>query len=129
VTIQTAPFHLLPYRGDERLDLYNRMVERISRASTIHSVAVTWYTPMTGHQSNARFEALDASGSPNIVTLAFNSVGAGYFQTMTTRILQGREFETRERRRDVCVLNESAANALFPGQSALGRYVRTASCA
>ncbi len=66
------------------------------------------------------------TGAPNVVTLAFNSVGAGYFRTMTTKILQGREFETRERRRDVCVLNESAARVLFPGQAALGRYVRTA---
>jgi predicted permease len=126
VTIQTAPFHVLPYRGDKRLDLYDRMVERIGRSTTIQSVAVTWYTPMTGQQSNGRFEALDAAGSPNVVTLAFNSVGAGYFRTMTTKILQGREFETRERRRDVCVLNESAASVLFPGQPALGRYVRTA---
>jgi hypothetical protein len=44
---------------------------------------------------------------------------------MTTKILQGREFETRERRRDLCVLNESAASALFPGRSALDQYVRS----
>jgi predicted permease len=125
VTIQTAPIHLLSLTGDARLDVYDRMVERIGRSSTIQSVAVTWYTPMTGYQSNGRFEAPDAASS-GVVTLAFNSVGAGYFRTMSTKILQGREFETRERRRDVCVLNESAAHALFAGQSALGRYVRSA---
>ena len=81
---------------------------------------------MTGFQSNARFEALETSGSQEPVMLAFNSVSAGYFRTMATKILSGREFETRERRRDVCVLNESAAAALFRGQSALERYVRTA---
>ena len=32
VTIQTAPFHLLGRQGDERLDLYDRMVERIGRS-------------------------------------------------------------------------------------------------
>ena len=58
-------------------------------------------------------------------TLAFNHVGAGYFRTMATRILAGREFEPGERRRDVCVLNEGAARTLFPGQPALERYVRT----
>ena len=129
VTIQTAPFHLLPVQGEERLDVYNRMVERINRVPTIHSAAVTWYTPMTGYQSNARFEALDAPASTQSVTLAFNSVGAGYFRTMNTRILAGREFDPRERRRDVCVLNEGAARVLFPGQSALDRYVRTADSA
>ena len=60
------------------------------------------------------------------MTLAFNSVGNGYFRTMTTSIVAGREFEAGERRRDVCVLNESAARLLFPGQSAIGRHVRSA---
>jgi predicted permease len=126
VTIQTAPFHLLGRQGDERLDLYSRMVERIGRSSNIQSVAVTWYTPMTGFQSNGRFEAFDGAATPRTSTLAFNHVGPGYFRTMTTKILDGREFEPRERRRDVCVLNENAARALFPGQSALGQYVRSA---
>jgi predicted permease len=126
VTIQTAPVHVLSLRGDARLDFYDRMVERISRSSDIQGAAVTWYTPMTGFQSDARFEALESAGSREPVMLAFNSVGTGYFRTMSTRILAGREFELRERRRDVCVLNESAAAALFPGQPALDRYVRTA---
>ncbi len=82
------------------------MIERISRSSTIRSATVTWYTPMTGFQSNARFEAFDGAATPRASTLAYNHVGAGYFRTMTTKILDGREFEARERRRDVCVLNE-----------------------
>jgi hypothetical protein len=125
VTIQTAPLHLLGRQGDERLDLYDRMIERIARSSEIQSVAVTWYTPMTGFQSNSLFEASDGAATPRRATLAFNHVSAGYFRTMTTKILDGREFEPRERRRDVCVLNEGAARTLFPGQSALGQYVRT----
>jgi predicted permease len=125
VTIQTAPLHLLNRQGDERLELYDRMIERIGRSSTIRSAAVTWYTPMTGYQSNARFEAFDGAATPRASTLAYNHVGAGYFRTMATKILHGREFETRERRRDVCVLNESAASALFPGQAALDQYVRS----
>jgi predicted permease len=125
VTIQTAPLHLLGRQGDERLDLYDRMIEHIGRSSTIRSAAVTWYTPMTGYQSNARFESSDGGATPRASTLAYNHVGAGYFRTMTTKIVDGREFETRERRRDVCVLNEGAARALFPGQSALDQYVRS----
>jgi predicted permease len=125
VTIQ-RPFHLLGRQGDERLDLYRRMIERIGRSSAIQSVAVTWYTPMTGYQSNARFEAFDGAATPHSAMLAFNHVSVGYFRTMTTKILDGREFEQRERRRDVCVLNEGAARALFPAQPALGQYVRSA---
>ena len=104
-----APFHLLGRQGDERLDLYSRMVERIGRSSSIRSVAVTWYTPMTGFQSNGRFEAFDGAATPRTSTLAFNHVSPGYFRTMTTKILDGREFESRERRRDVLRINDSAA--------------------
>ena len=126
VTIQTAPVHVLALRGAARLDFYDRMVERLGRAPGLQSAAVTWYTPMTGYQSDARFEARDGSASPAAVSMAFNSVGAGYFRTMSTQIVAGREFDVHERRRDVCVVNESAARALFSGQPALGRYVGTA---
>ena len=102
------------------------MVERINRAPGMTSAAVTWYTPMTGDQATATFQALaDGASAAEDVTLAFNSVGAGYFRTMQTAILSGREFEPRERARDVCVVNESAAALLFPNQPAIGRYVQS----
>ena len=126
VTIQTPPLHLRPERREAKIDLYQRMVERINRAPGMTSAAVTWYTPMTGDQATATFQALaDGASAAKDVTLAFNSVGAGYFRTMQTAILSGREFEPRERARDVCVLNESAAALLFPDQPAIGRYVQS----
>ncbi|MGH9160181.1 MAG: ADOP family duplicated permease [Vicinamibacteraceae bacterium] len=126
VTIQTAPFHLLRKEGKERLDLYQRMVDRLGQSPRIRSAAVTWYTPLTGYDSTARFEGLtEGATSPEDVALAFNAVGPGYFRTMAIELLAGREFHAHERRRDVCVLNEAAATFLFRGQSALGRYIRS----
>jgi predicted permease len=127
VTIQTPPFHLLPQKGVAKLDLYQRMVDRIGQATGVRSAAVTWFTPMTGSQVTATFLALaDGTTSPDGATLAYNAVGPGYFRTMETAIIAGREFEPRERSRDVCVLNQAAAAFLFPRQPAVGRYVRTA---
>jgi len=127
VTIQTPPFNLLPQKGDARLDIYQRMVDRIEQMPGIRSAAVTWYTPMTGIQSTAQFEALAGNANPQEnLQLAYNDVGPGYFRTMKTKILAGREFQKNERDRNVCVLNLSAANYLFPRQQALGRYVRSA---
>jgi predicted permease len=126
VTIQTPPLHLRPERREAKIDLYQRMVDRLNRAPGMTSAAVTWYTPMTGGQADARFQALaDGASASEHVTLAFNSVGAGYFRTMQTAILSGREFEPRDRARDVCVVNESAAALLFPNQPAIGRYVQS----
>jgi ABC-type antimicrobial peptide transport system permease subunit len=56
--------------------------------------------------------------------MAFNDVGPGYFRTMKTQILSGREFAKNDRMLNVCVLNESAAAFLFPHQEAMGRFVR-----
>jgi predicted permease len=127
VTIQTPPFHLLPQKGVAKLDLYQRMVDRIGQGTGVRSAAVTWFTPMTGSQVAATFVALaDQATSSDGATLAYNAVGPGYFRTMETAIIEGREFEPRERSRDVCVLNQAAAAFLFPRQPAVGRYVRTA---
>jgi predicted permease len=126
VTIQTARFNLLPQTGDAKLDVYQRMVDRLDQLPGIQAAAVTWFTPMTGFQANSSFEALADDAATPALTLAYNDVGPGYFQTMRTKIIDGREFEKRERERDVCVLNQSAASQLFPHQQAIGRYVRTA---
>ena len=108
------------------MDLYQRMVDRIGQGKGVQSAAVTWFTPMTGSQVTAAFQGLaDGPASVEGVTLSYNSVGPGYFRTMETAIVEGREFEPRERSRDVCVLNRAAAASLFPRQAAVGRYVRT----
>jgi predicted permease len=124
VTIQTPPFHLLPEKGEAKLDLYQRMVDRIAQGPGVRAAAVTWFTPMTGYQVTGAFEAVGESAAAEAVTLSYNSVGPGYFRTMGTPIVEGREFDPRERSREVCVLNQAAAEFLFPRQAVLGRYVR-----
>ena len=125
VTIQTPPFHQLPQKGSAKIDLYQRMVDRIEQMPGIRSAAVTWFTPMSGGQAVGRFRAAGQNGNAfREEPMAFNFVGPGYFRTMETRILQGREFTRSERRLDVCVLNQAAAGYLFPGGGEVGRYVR-----
>jgi predicted permease len=126
VTIQTARFNLLPQKGDAKLDLYQRMVDRLDQMPGMRSAAVTWTTPMTGFQATAHFVAVTGGANPPEDShMAYNAVGPGYFRTMNTHILEGREFEKSERMPNVCVLNRSGANYLFPHQEALDRYVRS----
>ncbi len=126
VTIQTPPFNNLPQSGDARLDVYQRMVDRIQQMPGVRSAAVTWYTPVTGEQSSIRVQSLDHTRHSAVASrLATNDVGPGYFRTMETTILSGREFRKEERQRNVCILNLSAARYLFPYGPALGAYVRT----
>lgn len=126
VTIQTPPLQQLNLEADAKVDVYQRMVDRIQQLPGIQTAAVTAYTPMTGDQAVAWFQPITNSPqSSEASRLAYNEVGPGYFRTMKTAILAGREFKKNERQRTVCVLNQSAANYLFPHEAALGRYVRT----
>jgi predicted permease len=126
VTIQTPPFNRLPQRGEARLDVYQRMVDRIEQSSAVQSAAVTWYTPMTGFQSTATFQSGAEGGSaPEGSRLAYNVVGPGYFRTMGTKIIEGDEFGKYDRKSDVCVLNQVAAAHLFGNRPAVGQYLRS----
>jgi predicted permease len=125
VTIQNSPLDLLKLKGDAKLDLYQRMVDRLMEMPAIDSAAVTFQTPMTGIKITGDFQAMsDGLNSPEDTQMPYNEVGPGYFRTMKTRILAGREFERTDRELNVCILNESAAEFFFPHQQAVGRYVR-----
>jgi predicted permease len=126
VTIQTAPFHILNLTDEARMVLYHRMKTRLEQLPGIYSVSFTLFTPMTSFQATSGFQAVGSGPDPpQDPRMAYNQVGPGYFRTMKTTILEGREFHDNEGDGSVCILNQSAAAYLFPRQHALGQYVRT----
>ena len=64
VTIQTAPFHLLGRQGDERLDLYDRMIERIGRSSDHPLRRRHLVHADDGLSVERRFESSDGAATP-----------------------------------------------------------------
>ncbi|PYS95846.1 MAG: hypothetical protein DMF65_13740, partial [Acidobacteria bacterium] len=58
-------------------------------------------------------------------SVGFNVVGPGYFKTMGTHLVRGREFTDadREGAPAVAVVNESLADALWPGEDPLGKHL------
>ncbi len=126
VTIQTSPLSMLKLKGEAKLNLYQRMVDRLAEMPGVRSAAVTSKTPMTGEEVTSRFQAVGSgSNQSENVPLAFNDIGPGYFETMKTKIVAGREFAKNDRSLNICILNKLAAAFLFPQQEALGRYIRT----
>jgi predicted permease len=125
VTIQTAPLHLLHLTAEARMELYQRMRNRLDQLPGINSSSFTLFTPMTSFQATAGFQAAGNGANPRQDSrMAYNEVGPGYFRTMRTTILAGREFQESDRDRGVCILNQSAAAYLFPRRQAIGQYVR-----
>jgi predicted permease len=126
VTIQTAPLHLLNLKEDVRLDLYHQFKSRMDGLPGVNATSFTFLTPMTSFQATGAFRAVsEGANPPEDSHMPYNDVGTGYFQTMRTKILSGREFAANERDRSVCILNQAAAAHLFPRREALGAYVQT----
>ena len=94
VTIQTAPFHLLNLSVEARMELYHRMKNRLEQLPGINSASFTLFTPMTSFQATSGFQAVSSGPNPpEDSRMAYNEVGPGYFRTMKTTILEGREFQ------------------------------------
>jgi ABC-type antimicrobial peptide transport system permease subunit len=55
----------------------------------------------------------------------YRFVSPGYFAAIGTPLLRGRTFRETDRGRQVVVLSARAVDALWPGQDAIGRHVRT----
>jgi predicted permease len=126
VTIQTSPMHTLNLQGAAKLDLYQRMIDRLQEMPAMNSATAVSQTPMTGEKLTGDFLAVSNGPiPPEDAQMPYNDVGADYFRTIDTHIIAGREFAKSDRQLDVCILNQSAASFFFPGQSPIGQYVRS----
>jgi predicted lysophospholipase L1 biosynthesis ABC-type transport system permease subunit len=118
--------HTLGVKGETKLNLYQRMVDRLQEMPAMNSATAVSQTPMTGEKLTGDFLAVSSGPNPPEDTqMPYNDVGPGYFRTIQTRIVAGREFENSDRQLDVCILNQSASNFFFAGQSPIGQYVRS----
>jgi predicted permease len=107
-----AQFQALKKNPAEIMGLYRSVTDFLRTSPGVQSAAYTWVTPLTGFAPK-----LDAHGAanPQNHSIAFNDVGDGYFATIGTRMLAGREFNQQDRDRSTCIVNQAAAQLLFPG--------------
>jgi predicted permease len=127
VMITCAQFQRIKKTPEEIVGIYQQMAERLNQMPGIESAALTWVTPITGESIQGDFRAVgDTPNLPEDNKTTYNDVGPGYFKTLQTTLLAGREFTDDDRDNDVCILNRSAANYYFPHQQAIGQYIHAA---
>lgn len=121
-----ADFERLPQKGPDLVHLYRRMVERIQQMPGVDSASVALSTPLHGMGQTAVFTPASSSKPAIDFTNRYwvNDVGAGYFATLGTRMLAGRDFSGEDADANTCILNRSAANALFHASPAIGQTLR-----
>jgi predicted permease len=113
--------------------LFERLPERLKAAGPVRSIALAAQPPFSSEGEPTQVYAEDSPGSSQVEQpVAEETVGAGYFATLSEPMLAGREFEERDQRGQPdgsktvslpAVLNESAEHKLFGNQNAIGKRV------
>ena len=118
------------YREPQQIsDFYARLTERLKALPGVTEAAATMTMPLSGSNADV---GLAIEGEPSDPNRPFpydtnlRIVQAGYFRTLGIELLQGRDFDARDKRgaTDVVIINETLARRNFPNQNPIGRRIQ-----
>jgi len=128
VLLMTINPQLIGYDETQNKDFFGRAVEGVKALPGVEAASVTRLAPL-GDSSNSSGPILRegetlARGSAGRVIMN-TSVSPGYFQTMQIPVLEGRDFDDRDRKgsQQTVIVNERMADMMWPGQSAVGKRI------
>ena len=106
----------------QRIDFFESALQRLENTPGIRSVSGAFYPPL-GSIGAAMNACSPDFNPPDPAQVTRNHVGPGFFQTMQLPLLLGREFDwnDRERRPLVAIVNETFAETYFPDQNPVGQ--------
>jgi putative ABC transport system permease protein len=104
---------------------YHRVIERARTLPGVISAGAAQYAPFQGlgEQSRFRPEGLQLPSNDQWPTTYIQRVSDGYFHTIGTPVIAGREFRADENRKTPfgVIINRTLADRYFAGQNAVGR--------
>jgi predicted permease len=112
------------YSGEQMKQFNAGFLERMAALPSIKSVALVDYLPLDTRYLGITYNA--EGKDPPLGQDGFNlqtfDVGAGYFGTMGTTLLRGREFAASDREGAalVAIINQMMADQFWPGEDAVG---------
>jgi putative ABC transport system permease protein len=122
------------YSSEKAQSFFEKLPERIKSASSVRSIALAAQPPFAIEDEDAAVQmtAENSSESSRVqLPVIEETVGAGYFATLSEPILAGREFDERDERAgqngssvQPVVLNESAARGFFGNRNAIGQRLK-----
>jgi putative ABC transport system permease protein len=112
----------------KRSQHFDKILAEIRNTPGVRAAGSAHFLPLTGKMSGSCFSPADKPApspaeSPNA---QFLIVSSGYFQTVGTPILNGREFEQRDRfdGPPVAIVNHAFVQKVSPNQNILGKQFR-----
>jgi putative ABC transport system permease protein len=114
--------------SDKRVAFQQSLIERVSRLPGISRAALTLSLPIEGSNWGSIFIVRDKPVPPRaeLPAAAWVPVSAGYFETMEIALRSGRTFDERDGdgAAKVVIVNETMARRLWPGENAVGKFVK-----
>ncbi|MGA3187620.1 MAG: ABC transporter permease [Bryobacteraceae bacterium] len=121
VSLDLRPGH---YTRDRLPQVYRELLERLRVRTGAASVAQVGWTPVsyTGWEESVWADGTNAARQHCL----FVRSGPGYFRTMETALLAGRDFDDHDDRTAsrVAIVNEAFAQKVFGGENPVGRSFR-----
>ena len=116
------------YSSPDRVSAFYRdLLDRVSALPRVDAAGISSLVPLAGGGAESSILPQGAPMDPNHPGpgCTFGAVSGGYFQSMGIALLRGRAFDERDRDGNlpVIVVDETAAQALWPGQDPLGKRV------
>jgi predicted permease len=103
---------------------YRRLQERLLRIPGVISASLALDLPMSGNNRNTRIYVDGGGTEPQPGAVTWNRVSAGYFETIGTRLLEGRTIGEADQTaaRQIAVVNQTFAARYFNGRSPIGGH-------
>ncbi|MBC7927738.1 MAG: ABC transporter permease, partial [Bryobacteraceae bacterium] len=113
-------------QGDRRKAVLREILEKVQAEPGVLSASSVAISPFSGSGWNDTIYPEGDNRSSGGAESFFNRVGPGYFKTLSTTLLAGRDVEERDNLSapKVAVVNEALAKKFFAGNNPVGRTFR-----
>ena len=114
---------LAGYTSEKLNGLYQRLEEALPQIPGVVSASLSGYSPLGGNNWNERVYIEGKAADFHWTAPSWNRVGPHYFETIGTRLLQGRTIDERDAPTAprVAVINETFAHRFFPNENPVGQ--------
>src|SRR5919198_1397496 len=130
VVIAKAPWFaadIVKMPAEQRSAAYDDIASRVRALPGVLSVARAFTTPI-GDDNWFTGISVDAPGAPtgDRATVCFNFVAPGYFATLRTPLIAGRDFDAGDTKQSVpiAIVNQTLARRFFSDTNVIGRHFR-----
>jgi len=126
--------NLAGYPNDRAGAVYREILQRLQALPEVRQAGASIVRPVDDYfYLIDRIGEVDGRSLPEdeSVRVAWNAISPGYFATVSTPVLLGRDFDTRDNETapQVVIVNESLARRLFPSQNPIGHRLGAATIA